>query len=88
MKHFEPTKLEDLAVHNKKIKEVEDWLCRMCEGNHGEILLLSGPVGCGKSATIYTLASKYSIKTTEWTTPVDVDIPTEYGELHYVNQIN
>lgn len=79
MKNFDPIYVEDLAVHNKKIENVEQWLCKMCELNKGEILLLSGPVGCGKTATVNVLAKKYNIKITEWITPIDIDMPTEYG---------
>ncbi|XP_014367105.2 cell cycle checkpoint protein RAD17 [Papilio machaon] len=82
MKNFEPVKVEDLAVHNKKIQEVEDWLKNAMQ-NSSDILLLSGPVGCGKTATIQTLANKHGIKITEWITPVDIELPTDYGEYEF-----
>ncbi|XP_013145094.1 PREDICTED: cell cycle checkpoint protein RAD17 isoform X2 [Papilio polytes] len=82
MKNFDPVKVEDLAVHNKKIQEVEDWL-KNATRNSSDVLLLSGPVGCGKTATIQTLATKLGIKITEWITPVDIELPTDYGEYEF-----
>lgn len=81
MKNFDPVKVEDLAVHNKKIQEVEDWL-KNAMRNSSDVLLLSGPVGCGKTATIQTLATKLGIKITEWITPVDIELPTDYGKMN------
>ncbi|XP_047503683.1 cell cycle checkpoint protein RAD17 [Pieris napi] len=84
MKNFDPVNIEDLAVHNKKVQEVEEWLkCSCLSGSNSNMLLLSGPVGCGKTATIYTLAVKHDIKLTEWITPVDIEIPSDYGDYHY-----
>lgn len=80
MKNFDPTSVEDLAINTKKVQEIEHWLRLMAESNQAEILLLTGPVGCGKTITVQTLATKHKFKVSEWVTPVDIDIPTEYGE--------
>lgn len=80
MKNFNPVKVQDLAVHAKKIQEIEQWLQNNNKKSNG-ILLLSGPVGCGKTATIQTIAAKYNLKITEWITPLDIDLPTDYGEF-------
>lgn len=79
MKNFDPLNVEDLAVHVKKIQEVEDWLKMACFNSNNNMLLLSGPVGCGKTATVHTLANKYNIKVTEWITPADIEYPSEFG---------
>ncbi|CAH2048589.1 unnamed protein product, partial [Iphiclides podalirius] len=82
MKNFDPVKVEDLAVHSKKIQEIEQWLHNSSKQSYG-ILLLSGPVGCGKTATVQTIAAKHKIKITEWITPLDIEIPTDYGENEF-----
>lgn len=83
LKVFEPVTVEDLAIHNKKIQEVEDWIKSVCNINCGEMLLLTGPVGCGKTTTLQVLAAKYGIRVSEWITPLDIDIPSEKGEFEY-----
>lgn len=84
MKNFEPLKVEDLAVSFKKIQEVEEWLKAVIISNNNEMLLLTGPVGCGKTTTIQTLGSKYNIKISEWITPLDIDL-SEYGLYFLTN---
>ncbi|XP_041979281.1 cell cycle checkpoint protein RAD17 isoform X2 [Aricia agestis] len=83
MKNFDPIKVEDLAVHNKKVQEVEEWLKSNYQGSNSSMLLLSGPVGAGKTATIHTLATKYNIKVTEWVTPLDIEYPSDYGDYEF-----
>lgn len=80
MKNFDPVNVEELAVHTKKVQEVEEWLKVVHTSNCSDILLLTGPVGCGKTSTLLTLASKYCIKVTEWITPLDIEMPTENGK--------
>ncbi|CAH2096262.1 unnamed protein product [Euphydryas editha] len=80
MKNFEPVNIEDVAVHYKKIHEVEEWMRTACNKSNNDMLLLSGPVGSGKTATVRTLASKYNIKVTEWITPVDIEYPSVLGD--------
>ncbi|GBP39295.1 Cell cycle checkpoint protein RAD17 [Eumeta japonica] len=83
MKSFDPLTLEDLAINKKKIAEVEDWIVQVSGSSCNEMLLLSGPVGCGKTATINLLAKKYNIRIAEWITPLDIDLPSENGEYEY-----
>ncbi|XP_026324407.1 cell cycle checkpoint protein RAD17, partial [Hyposmocoma kahamanoa] len=83
MKNFDPKTVEDLAVNNKKIQEVEEWVKTVCRINSSDMLLVTGPVGCGKTATLRMLADKYHIKVTEWITPIDIEIPTEYGDYEF-----
>ncbi|XP_063825509.1 cell cycle checkpoint protein RAD17 [Ostrinia nubilalis] len=83
MKNFDPVLPEDLAVHNKKVQEVEEWLRAACAHNNSDVLLLTGPVGCGKTITVHTIAKKNNIKVTEWITPLDIDIPSDNGEFEY-----
>lgn len=81
MKNFDPKTVEDLAVNNKKIQEVDEWVKTVHGRNCSDMLLLTGPVGCGKTATLRMLADKYHIKVTEWITPIDIEIPSEYGKF-------
>ncbi|XP_072949161.1 cell cycle checkpoint protein RAD17-like isoform X1 [Epargyreus clarus] len=83
MKNFDPEKVEDLAVNNKKVQEVEEWMKVACKCSSSSMLLLTGPVGCGKTATVRTLATKHNIRITEWITPVDIEFPSEYGDFEF-----
>ncbi|PZC79496.1 hypothetical protein B5X24_HaOG216276 [Helicoverpa armigera] len=83
MKNFEPVSVEDLAVHNKKVQEVEEWVKTVSNNNNSDMLLMTGPVGCGKTATLRVLTVKYNVRITEWITPVDIDIPSENGEYEF-----
>ncbi|NXH77913.1 RAD17 protein, partial [Hydrobates tethys] len=44
---------------------------------NGSVLLLTGPPGCGKSATIQILAKDLGIQVQEWTNPVSLDFTKE-----------
>ncbi|XP_023694679.2 cell cycle checkpoint protein RAD17 [Paramormyrops kingsleyae] len=63
----------DLAVHPKKMKEVESWLKSHIDSSvqntGGAILLLTGPSGCGKTATIRVLARELDCLIQEWSNP-------------------
>ncbi|KAL0883219.1 hypothetical protein ABMA27_016651 [Loxostege sticticalis] len=83
MKNFDPVSPEDLAVHIKKVQEVEEWLKAACIHNRSDMLLLTGPVGCGKTTTIHTIAKKYNVKVTEWITPLDIELPSDNGEFEF-----
>ncbi|XP_021694694.1 cell cycle checkpoint protein RAD17 [Aedes aegypti] len=72
-----PKSVADLAVHFKKIEEVQQWFRtydRVKGTDPAAILLVSGPAGCGKSSTIKTVAGELGYEVSEWTTPVDVDL--------------
>ncbi|EFA07969.1 Cell cycle checkpoint protein RAD17-like Protein [Tribolium castaneum] len=73
-----PKTVPDLAVHSKKIAEVEHWLQNnVCDNKNNspnaKFLLISGPPGSGKSITIQVLCKKLSIDITEWVNPLDQD---------------
>ncbi|XP_018326271.1 cell cycle checkpoint protein RAD17 isoform X2 [Agrilus planipennis] len=78
-----PTIESHLAVHSKKIKEVEEWLLRNVKDKCGKgttsILLITGPAGSGKSATINVLCNKLDIRISEWVNPVDQDYELSKG---------
>lgn len=71
-----PKVTEDLAVHSKKIAEVETWLhCNVINrgGSLAKFLLITGPAGSGKTSTVRVLCRKLGINLTEWVNPVDHD---------------
>ncbi|XP_022097189.1 cell cycle checkpoint protein RAD17-like isoform X2 [Acanthaster planci] len=65
----------ELAVHKKKIVEVEEWLRRHVKEKRpgrqtkAPILLLTGPAGAGKTATIHVLAKQLQMEVQEWSNP-------------------
>ncbi|XP_061133624.1 cell cycle checkpoint protein RAD17 isoform X5 [Syngnathus typhle] len=59
----------DLAVHKKKVEEVENWLKLHTEPTQGGLLLLRGPSGCGKTATMHVLSRELGFRIQEWINP-------------------
>ncbi|KAF7281881.1 hypothetical protein GWI33_004082 [Rhynchophorus ferrugineus] len=71
-----PQSTADLAVHSKKIQEIEGWIkfaLNSKEKKHTQFLLITGPTGCGKSTTILTICKSINVKVIEWINPVDID---------------
>ncbi|NXP43556.1 RAD17 protein, partial [Heliornis fulica] len=78
---YKPETQNDLAVHKKKIEEVETWLkvhiFQRQSKQGGSILLLTGPPGCGKTATVQILAKELGVQVQEWINPVSLDFTKE-----------
>ncbi|NXK53482.1 RAD17 protein, partial [Chauna torquata] len=78
---YKPETQNDLAVQKKKIEEVETWLkmhvFQRPPKQGGSVLLLTGPPGCGKTATIQILAKDLGIQVQEWTNPISLDFTKE-----------
>ncbi|XP_018575821.2 cell cycle checkpoint protein RAD17 [Anoplophora glabripennis] len=73
-----PKTIEDLAVHSKKIEDVQKWLILnvLNQEMKNKFLLLSGPSGSAKTTTLKVLCKKLSISVLEWVNPTDkVDEP-------------
>ncbi|KAK2837067.1 hypothetical protein Q5P01_014279 [Channa striata] len=70
---YSPRSQAELAVHKKKIEEVENWLKAHINSTKGGILLLTGPSGCGKTATIQVLSRELGFKIQEWTNPTNLE---------------
>lgn len=77
-----PKATEDLAVHSKKIAEVQTWLQQNVISGGGSLakfLLITGPAGSGKTTTVRVLCKKLGINLTEWVNPVDHDFEVFRG---------
>ncbi|NXX73840.1 RAD17 protein, partial [Urocolius indicus] len=78
---YRPETQNELAVQKKKIEEVETWLkmhtFQRQPKQGGSVLLLSGPPGCGKTATVQIVAKDLGVQVQEWTNPVSLDFTKE-----------
>lgn len=81
---FAPTKLDELAVHAKKLAELQEWLqnCEQRETQASQICVLTGPTGCGKTTTIKLLAHNNHYQVQEWVNPVDMEMVTTLGDMN------
>eukprot|EP00794_Sanderia_malayensis_P008271 gene8271-9154_t len=73
---YKPTKEGELAINKTKILEVKQWMVkrldRQVQKGIGKILVLTGPAGAGKTATIDVLGKELDIEVQEWNTPVSL----------------
>lgn len=75
---FGPSNLEELAVHKKKVADVRSWLENALQGrDRKRLLILRGPSGAGKTATISTLAKAMDLELSEWRNPVGSEYSSE-----------
>ncbi|NXS19154.1 RAD17 protein, partial [Mystacornis crossleyi] len=81
VERYKPETQNDLAVQKKKIEEVETWLkthvFQRQPKQGGSVLLLTGPPGCGKTATLQILAKDLGLQVQEWTNPFSLDFTKE-----------
>lgn len=81
VERYKPETQNDLAVQKKKIEEVETWLkthiFQTQPKQGGSVLLLTGPPGCGKTATLQILAKDLGLQVQEWTNPLSLDFTKE-----------
>ncbi|XP_072244679.1 cell cycle checkpoint protein RAD17 [Leuresthes tenuis] len=70
---YSPRSQVELAVHKKKIEEVESWMRAHTNVSKGGILILTGPAGCGKTATVQVLSLELGIRVQDWTNPSTLD---------------
>lgn len=89
---YVPKKREDLAVQTRKQEELNGLLKNILQNtNNQKFLLLTGPTGCGKTASLTILCKCLNVKIIEWITPLDLNTPYdennfEFGRIHQ-NQI-
>ncbi|XP_059192850.1 cell cycle checkpoint protein RAD17 [Centropristis striata] len=70
---YSPRSQAELAVHKKKIEEVENWMRVHSNASKGGILLLTGPSGCGKTATVQVLSLELGLRVQDWTNPCNLE---------------
>lgn len=69
-----PNDKTNLAVHVKKVSQVEEWLMsNVIRSDKVSMLLLSGPTGSGKTETLKVLCKHLNIEMSEWINPPDND---------------
>lgn len=85
---YRPHTVTDLAVHKKKVEELRQWLeFALSPTARHPMLLITGPVGCGKTATLHALAGDMEFSVLEWANPVTagpVDEDFEGVSFHYL----
>lgn len=75
-----PVTADQLAVNPKKVAEVRHWLRNaMLDPAHHAMLILSGPAGAGKTATVQVLARELGYGVLEWHNPMSD--PLDYSLL-------
>ncbi|XP_041094175.1 cell cycle checkpoint protein RAD17 isoform X1 [Polyodon spathula] len=83
---YKPESQAELAVHKKKIEEVENWLSTEVQQRQpkkgGSILLMTGPSGCGKTATVQVLTKELGVQIQEWSNPTSL---SEFNKDDYKN---
>jgi cell cycle checkpoint protein len=85
---YGPLSLDELAVHKKKVADVQTWLSDVFSGQgRKRLLLLKGPAGSGKTTTINLLAKELGIAMHEWKNPTS-SISTSEGFLSATAQFD
>ena len=68
---YGPSCLEELAVHKKKVTDVRMWLDNvLSDKDPRRLLVLKGPSGAGKTATLGLLAYRMNAELLEWNNPI------------------
>ncbi|XP_065362925.1 cell cycle checkpoint protein RAD17 [Calliphora vicina] len=83
---FAPVTSDELAVHPKKLQEVQQWFkhCAVMKRKKpSQLCLLTGPSGSGKTAAIRILAKENKINIQEWINPVDQEMIYNLGDQVY-----
>lgn len=88
IENFAPQDRSELAVHNKKIKELEEWFNSIKSNGKkcsSPMLLITGPSGSGKTSALKVLAKEFQYAISEWITPIDMDNgkENENGKIVY-----
>ncbi|KAI1798450.1 P-loop containing nucleoside triphosphate hydrolase protein [Ganoderma leucocontextum] len=83
----EPTSEEDLAVHKRKVQDVRHWLLEALGNDpsgklkkYRRILVLTGPAGTAKTATIQVLSREIGFDLLEWRNTMAEQFSRSEGE--------
>ncbi|ORY00257.1 Rad17 cell cycle checkpoint protein-domain-containing protein [Clohesyomyces aquaticus] len=75
---YGPISLDELAVHKKKVSDVQKWLSDVYSGRERKrLLLLKGSAGSGKTTTISLLSKGMGIDIQEWKNPIGSTLSSE-----------
>ncbi|KAH2177358.1 hypothetical protein KXV50_002377 [Aspergillus fumigatus] len=66
---YSPVSLNELAVHKKKVADVQSWLSDALCAFEKKLLVLRGPAGSGKTTTLSLLSDKLGFDVLEWRNP-------------------
>ena len=67
---YGPTNLDELAVHKKKVADVQKWIMDVLSGlDDRRLLILKGPAGSGKSTTVTLLSKLLGVPLISWNNP-------------------
>jgi len=74
---YGPQTIEEVVVHKKKVSDVRSWLEAALAGQaFKKLVVLKGPAGSGKTATIQCLAKALGFTVLEWKSPTGSDFST------------
>lgn len=81
LKTFAPTSTQDLAIHPKKLQELQGWFKLVNNGSkHNRILLIIGPTGSAKTTSLKLVAKDCEFDIAEFINSTDVE-----SSLYYEN---
>ncbi|KAI0794827.1 Rad17 cell cycle checkpoint protein-domain-containing protein [Abortiporus biennis] len=90
---YEPSNEEELAVHARKVQDVRQWLLEAFEGGptgklrkYRRILVLTGPAGSAKTATLRVLAEEMNFDMLEWRNGPDERFDTDHMDTESLNE--
>jgi replication factor C large subunit len=62
---YAPKSLDEIVGHTENIEDIRNWMTSWQNGESQEPLLLHGPTGVGKSATVTALANEFDLEVLE-----------------------
>ncbi|RKP24471.1 Rad17 cell cycle checkpoint protein-domain-containing protein [Syncephalis pseudoplumigaleata] len=81
---YAPMTVSELAMHKRKVASVREWLEQAYSrsmNREAKLLVLTGPCGSGKTATVRVLARELHIDIHEWITPISSTSLRPYASL-------
>ncbi|SCV69150.1 BQ2448_2170 [Microbotryum intermedium] len=89
VEQYPPTDRESLAVHKKKVSDVALWFEEAWKPNLAKwrrVLVLSGPAGAGKTATVKVLAEELGVEILEWRNGGNWEVANDSSRESIVHQ--
>lgn len=78
---YAPKSADELALNKAKVREVQSWLEGVLNGTSRQrVLVLKGPAGTGKTATVEALAGELGVEILEWGNPINAPLREDYRE--------